>query len=273
MNSAVRLIDAALAGRGGYIVNLVEVYFDESGSHQGSPVLCVAGYLLDSENAKLLTKEWDEVLGSKGLTHFRMVDCAHGNGEFAKLSKDDRIEVAKALIEIIKARMLRGMGAMIVAERYDELMPYHPNLGGSYSYCIWNCLIGIGEWRKEANYQGDMAFFFESGHASQSEANRTMDLAFRSPESRAKLGYVSHTFVDKKKFPAVQAADLLAWQMFTDWKHGMTKKPRRKDFAYLIDGKNHRALVLDAEKILKHASEMTAMDAWGNGGSSSEQPS
>lgn len=48
-------------------MNFVEAYFDESGSHKGSPVLCVAGYLIESESAKLLSKEWAEVLGSKGL--------------------------------------------------------------------------------------------------------------------------------------------------------------------------------------------------------------
>ena len=95
---AVRLIEATLPAGGGCVVNLVEAYFDESGSHSGSPVLCVAGYLLDSENAKPLTKEWTDVLAPKGLTHFRMVDCAHGAGEFAKLSRDERIAVAKALI-------------------------------------------------------------------------------------------------------------------------------------------------------------------------------
>jgi hypothetical protein len=84
------------------------------------------------------------------------------------------------------------------------------------------------------------------------------------------LGYVSHTFVDKKKFPCIQAADLLAWQMFTDWKHGMDKRPRRKDFSYLLEGGNHRYSVATAAAIRKHVSEMVALDAWGTGGFSTE---
>ena len=104
-----------------------------------------------------------------------------------------------------------------------------------------------------------MAFFFESGHASQSEANRTMNLSLGLESSREMLGYVSHSFVDKKKFPCIQAADLLAWQMFTDWKHGKGRKPRRKDFVYLIEAKDHRFLALNPEHILKHVGEMTEM--------------
>ena len=69
-------------------------YFDESGSHEGSEVLCVAGYIYQKEDCLNLDWQWKEVLDQYGLPHFRMVDCAHGNGPFAKLSKDDRIVVA-----------------------------------------------------------------------------------------------------------------------------------------------------------------------------------
>ena len=78
------LIDAVLPS-GGYLMSLMEVYFDESGSHDGSPFLCVAGYLVESERAKAMTSEWNEAVFSRGLSHFHMIDCAHGANEFAKL--------------------------------------------------------------------------------------------------------------------------------------------------------------------------------------------
>ena len=245
------------------VVNKVEAYFDESGSHDGSAVLCVAGYLIDSDGVPAFNQEWSAVLLQKGLTHFHMKDCAHGNGEFRHLSKQDRVWVAQRLIEIIKSHVIRGIGAMMVASVYEKLMPYHHNLGGAYNYCIWHCLEGVGIWADEAGFDGSTSYFFEGGHKSQSEANRIMSLAFGEGEARKKFRYSSHSFVDKKKVPGVQAADLLAWQMYTDWRHGMEKRPRRKDFASLIDGRKHRVQVMDAKRVLYHRSLMEQMNAWG----------
>ncbi len=112
-------------------------YFDESGTHDGSPVLCVAGYVIPEERRQDFNTKWIETLESKGLTHFHMVDCAHGNGEFANLGMSERIEVQTKLIELIKGSSARGIGAMIVASVYKQLMPFHPNMGSAYNYSTW----------------------------------------------------------------------------------------------------------------------------------------
>ena len=62
-----RLIDVLLP-KGGYVVAMIEAYFDESyGQFGGGPVLCLAGYLMESEQAKRLCEEWQAVLDWKGL--------------------------------------------------------------------------------------------------------------------------------------------------------------------------------------------------------------
>lgn len=237
-------------------------YFDESGSHDGSPVLCVAGYLIPEERRQEFNAKWIETLESKGLTHFHMVDCAHGNGEFAKLEKSERIEVQTKLIELIKDSSARGIGAMIVASVYKHLMPFHPNMGSAYNYCIWHCLEATRLWIEELGSAVEIDYHFERGHQSDSEADRIMTFAFAAPAGRKPFGYASHAFVDKRAIPGVQAADLLAWQMCTDWKHGMEGQPRRKDFAHLISDKKHRVCIIDAKRIRYHVDRMRNEGAW-----------
>ena len=41
---------------------LIKVYFDESGSHDGSPILSVAGYLYEREKCLSLDKELEKIL-------------------------------------------------------------------------------------------------------------------------------------------------------------------------------------------------------------------
>ena len=56
---------------------LMEAYFDESGTHEGSPFVCVAGYLFEKGNAAALNADWRAMLKGNDLPFFRMSDCAH----------------------------------------------------------------------------------------------------------------------------------------------------------------------------------------------------
>lgn len=237
-------------------------FFDESGTHEGSPVLCVAGYVIEEGRVEEFNAKWTETLAQNGLSHFHMVDCAHGAGEFSDISKPDRVAVQTKLIELIRDTSARGVGAMVVASVYDELMPLHLNMGSAYNYCIWHCLEGVRLWIEERGSPIEVSYHFERGHASEGEADRIMHLAFSDREARAPFGYTSHAFVDKRSTPGVQAADLLAWQMYTDWRHGMEGRPRRKDFAALISGKKHRVCLVDAKRILYHVGRMKELGAW-----------
>jgi len=262
--STCRLLRAVLPS-GGYTVSLIEAYFDESGSHAGSPVLCVAGYIIDSESAQALSVAWEdalEPLRHYGVTHFHMKDCAHGNKEFSNVPGGERIELVKRLIAIVNENVELGIGVMCVEPLYDQLMPQHYNWGNAYNYCLWRVLRGVRGWMDSVGFSGDAAYFFEAGHKSQTAANRIMNVAFQTEGQRRLYRYISHSFVEKKKFPPVQAADLLAWQMFSDWRHGSEKKPRRKDFAALIAQKNHRVQFLDEKRILADVKTMNDHGAW-----------
>ena len=62
---------------------MMEAYFDESGTHRDSPLMCVTGYIIDADQCRRFQTEWDEVLSKYGVPYFHMSDCAHGTGVFA----------------------------------------------------------------------------------------------------------------------------------------------------------------------------------------------
>jgi len=234
---AFEAIVQALLRNGGYVVVLLEAYFDESGSHEGAPVLCVAGFVFEKGQALKLSEEWSEVLNRYELPYFHMVDCAHGNGPFASLSRSQRILVAANIIGIIKRRAAIGFANSVDVEAYYELVP--PNLriaGSAYSFCVRNVLDHVGGWFHKIRFAGKSAYFFEAGHKSRSEADKVINDLFVNPliEQVYRHGYVGHSFVLKKEAPPVQAADMLAWQWATDVRHEAEGKPRRKDFESLM---------------------------------------
>jgi hypothetical protein len=214
------------------IVAFLEAYFDESGSHSGSPVLCVAGYLFEKEKCRQFDLEWIEVLHGFQLPYFRMVDCAHGTGPFEQLNLKERIQCETLMIELIKKYMISGFSVTIDETQYDAWRADQYQLFGSaYTWCCWMSLIAVESWAEKAGFDGKIAYFFEAGHDSHAEANRIMTESM----DIAGIRYASHAFAKKREMRPLQAADLLAWQAAKfrkEWMKG-NRKPRA-DFRSLV---------------------------------------
>ena len=95
------LIDAVTT-KNGAVVILAEVYIDESGTHDQSSFLVIAGYVYLRKKAKRFSRGMEELLKKYGLPYFHMVDCAHGAPPFDKLSKQQCIDVEKGVIKLTK---------------------------------------------------------------------------------------------------------------------------------------------------------------------------
>jgi hypothetical protein len=215
-------------------VALFEAYFDESGSHDGSPVLCLAGYLFDKEGCLQLDSEWKAVLDEYELPFFRISACAHGTGPFTDLTMQQRVDCETKLIHIVKRHMRYGVTVTVNEAEYNEWAPQKV-FGSAYTWCCYMCLVAIGGWIRRANFQGEIAYFFEAGHRNQKEANAVMDSILELDE----LKYHSHSFI-KKEIRPLQAADILAWQGATQRKRmdrGLTKP--REDFRALVSEKTY----------------------------------
>jgi len=146
-----------------------------------------------------------------------------------------RIECETKLIKIIKRHMRFGVTVTVNEVEYNEWSAPDHIFGSAYTWCCYMRFVGIGNWIKRANFQGEMAYFFEAGHRNQKEANAVLAGISDTPG----LNYRSHTFVKKDVRP-LQAADLLAWQAATQRKRSDRGIPTmRSDFAVLVTEKTY----------------------------------
>jgi hypothetical protein len=229
-----RMTEILAPGKGD-LVAFLECYFDESGTEDGSSVLCVAGYLFDKEECKKLDLGWKEVLDRFKLPFFRMSACAHNQKPFKHLSPDECIEAEKAMIGLINQHALLGVAIAVNEGDYNTWFEGVNPAGDAYTFCCWQILAGIRTWIRRNQFQGEIAYFFESGHVSQSRANDLMNRILKNPDLRAGYCYAGHAFVDKQKVRPVQTADILAWQQYTQVKRWLKNDYRmRKDFEALI---------------------------------------
>ena len=229
-----------LASCGARTIVLFKTFFDESGSHVGSPVLCLAGYVLSVDQATRLEQEWKSLLDEFGLEYFRMSECAHLTGEFKRLgiNRQQAIEIEIRAIGIIKRRVEHGFAVTVDESKYNTVMREHdPDelIGDAYGHCFSLCFYAVSHWMDTRNVDGLIAYYFESGHASQSQSGQMMGRMFENQKMREKHRYLSYGFADKVHVRGLQAADLLAWQWATDYKRRLRSQRRRLDLNSLLE--------------------------------------
>jgi hypothetical protein len=83
--------------------------------------------------------------------------------------------------------------------------------GTGYSFLLRNVLFAVKSWADRVNFKGKVAYFFESGHRDAGQSHIIMNRILSQPSRKDDYRYLSHSYVDKRDFLPLQAADLLAW--------------------------------------------------------------
>lgn len=231
-----RLLEVLLPA-GGHVAMLAEVYVDESGTGKNEPYLALGGYIFTADKARDMVAPWRAMLQEFGIEYFRMSECAHGNKQFKDIPLPRRIACEMRAIELTRSYSECGFGVVISRRDYEEVVPveYRGIIGSPYTFSLRLCLTNARYWAEQkSGYEGRFAYFFESGCADQSEANRVMCESYQTKPERFR--FESHTFADKRTVLPLQAADLLAWQWYTHAKRDPAKAPRKDMVALNRDG-------------------------------------
>jgi Protein of unknown function (DUF3800) len=232
--------------RRGLAVIFADAYFDESET-KDPHVFCVAGYIFRRDRAEALEVCWHDVLGDYGLSHFHMVDCAHGNGAFRALTREQRVEVQTRLFDLLKAHMQRGICVtfdMRLAPMLEQTVLHGVSKIDPYTLCAYVALDRAAAWARKLGEDVEVRYFFEAGSANQRRANELMRGLFRSTLVSDRFHYAGHAFISKRSAAGVQCADILAWQATKDRKSVVEGRARRKDFNSLLE-RDHYAVHLD----------------------------
>lgn len=214
----------------------MRAYFDESGTTEASPVFCMAGFIISRGASEQMSERWQTMLDKYHLPCFHMTDCANGAPPFDALSMNERIEAEKEAISIIRDTITYGFAVTLKPSEYDKTVPHSPEIGSPYSLCAHTCLTAVRGWANNFKFDGSISYIFEAGHKSQGEANGIMTRIFKRPNLRAEHRYAEHGFAEKTVVLPLQAADIIAWQWFTENKRRLEgKRPHpRKDYVELM---------------------------------------
>lgn len=225
-----------LVPEGGALVALAEVYVDESGSHAGSPILAIGGYVFLKSRARAFRQAWAEELRRKKAPCFHMTDCANGQKHYKPWPMRERIAHETKLIELTRKYSSFGFSVGLNEKQFEEIFQgfWLDKTGTGYSLLLRNTLFAVKGWADRVGFKGEFAYFFEAGHRDAAQSNAIMNRIFSWPDQRKRYRYVAHSYVDKMSALPLQSADLLAWLARDSIIKGMRGRPPRKDFLALM---------------------------------------
>jgi len=210
-------------------------YFDESGTHDRSDVMVVAGLVSPVSQWDRLVASWERVLDKHNLPAFHTVDCAHGVNAFEGWSRAERSSLYKKLISLTTKHVLwRGWSAVLVPD-YLQFFEGDENKENArklmFSMCSLSCAVAIREI--SAGGGAAIPYMFERGGLGGGVAADLLDrLSSVAPIYR--IGTVS--FGTRHEVVQLQAADIHAYEIHKYFAEQLRPEPRsiRRSFKELL---------------------------------------
>ena len=111
---------------------------DESGTHDGSPVVSVAAYAARPETWQLFTEEWN--LRKGAIRVFHAVDCQNLRGEFEGWTEKQAASLVVQLLHIILSHNIISVVIGINLNDYEAALQANEDLrpffGSPYTACF-----------------------------------------------------------------------------------------------------------------------------------------
>jgi hypothetical protein len=190
---------------------VLKAYLDESGTHDESPVLTVAGYLARPRRWQAWTKKWNAA--KRPVKIYHAADAANLHGEFEGWSHDQVAELAKKLLPTIVDAELRGIVIGIHMDEFRKAMAGRNDLleifPSPYAACFqWLAQI-IMNLQAHIGSNERIAFIHECNDFRRA-ALESFGWIKRYGNPQASI--ISLSFADKADAVPLQAADILAYE-------------------------------------------------------------
>jgi hypothetical protein len=195
-------------------------YFDESGTHDGSDVSVMAGFVGDDRQWRKFYK----LLARYGVNIFHTIDVRRGDADFANWKVDRKLEFLDEFQHIVNETLLAGVASFIREDdyKYYESLNW-PNKGrrdSKYGLLLRGCVAVMIVGHLPLAHEPRLYIALEDGHKNAADTNRIYEWVQDRRDPRRALSGLS--FVNKKASLQIAAADLLA---YSAWSIEVGRKP------------------------------------------------
>jgi len=240
---------------------MLTAYFDDSGTHPDSDIVLMAGFFGNTYQWDLFDKKWAAQLaspcpGKEPLSRFHMAECQASDGEFLGWKRHETDFLVHELGTIILKTGIYGFGGAMSRKAYESLIVGEQRraTGDAETICIVNCFTTILDLAKIVAPGQPIAMVFDDRPQKRGDIQKIYD-AYRGMDGG---GFVSLTFASSKKMLPLQAADLLAWEVYQDSLDALAgrrteKGAKREQLNRLVKGGRVTTLFCSPENVKRLA--------------------
>ena len=225
-------------------------YFDESGTHGGSPVTTVAGILATDRQWSEFQRELDRVKRDFGFTVLHTKDLKARAGQFSGWPVDKCLDLVEVLSKIVGQGVTHTSVITLSNAEYDTFYrndetPRKMRIDTRYALCMRLTISSIVQeiirrfGHDDRILRSELHVIAESGHKNAGDAER----AFKEQaEELSAVGFnllKKITFGTKSAFDPLMIADFMAYTTFArgeDWRRiaGVATAQNSKQKASLV---------------------------------------
>lgn len=191
---------------------MFRAFLDESGTHDGSPVITVAGYVARRHGWNRFTQKWRRTLSP--IKVFHSSECNGFHGEWKGWTKEDRDEKVKQLLPLLPSIEGVGLAIGIVQRDLEEALTARPHLlaywPSSYEACCQWWISTMLQRMQERGNRDRLAIVHEENQYG-TEARSAYNYVREHHDPYGQLA--SFSFGQKQDCVPLQAADILAYEI------------------------------------------------------------
>jgi hypothetical protein len=217
---------------------MLTAYFDDSGTHDTSEVVIIAGLFGNQFQWDAFSDAWGKKLqvpslGKPPLTRFHMYDCYNSLGEFSGWSRTATDFLAHELGQIIIKNGIWAYACAVLRKEWDSLVTgvSRKALGDAEGFCARNCYVKTLHWASNYTSDPQIAFVFDDRPHRKREFEKLFELFQREGRREGNRPELTNfAFVSSKRVLPLQGADLVAWEFYQHAIDVLHRGIRPKDF-------------------------------------------
>jgi hypothetical protein len=233
---------------------LFSAYFDESGTHDGSPAAVVAGFVANASEWTAFSEAWQVVLDKNGITYFRMSEFESFIGRFEEWSQEQHRQCISDLLCIINKHTFWSVGCIVPRSSFDALLTDKAKriCGDAYGLAAIGCFRNLAERIKGLNMDAWIDCTMEHGTVGFGALQNIVNAGEEDPEwlDSNRMSLFSRP---KYGFPPLQAADILAYELYkqSDRMFGTEKRRERYPLLKLAQQRYRQWGYVDDDELRK----------------------
>jgi hypothetical protein len=196
-------------------------YYDESGTHGGSPITVLGGFIGMVEEWAEFNREWRKILAKNNLPYIHAKELFHRQGPYRNWSEKQINYIWADILYVLQEYKRFQISKIVLHDRdyYDSyisagLSSRRERLDTKYALCVRCAMHFLPMAHHRLNADGVVNFMLEAGHKNAGDALRvSLELKKNEYYSWAQsIGTFS--FGTKSDFPPLQAADLISYWFY-----------------------------------------------------------